>query len=105
MNFNSIYIEVTKALKNIPIHVVLFFCLAEYKNFLHFTPVNLLEHLSIIEKMCKIYTVLPKNNSHQFIYNCINLQICYNNHITLTLIILYLVVCSLFTYLEDEEKE
>ena len=33
--------------------------------------------------MCKIYSVLPKNNSHQLVYDCVNLQVCYNNHINL----------------------
>jgi len=34
-------------------------------------------------KICKIYTILPKNNPHQFGYNYVNLQVCYNNYVNL----------------------
>ena len=34
-------------------------------------------------KKCRIYIVLPKNDSHQSVYNCVNLQVCYGNHVNL----------------------
>ena len=28
-------------------------------------------------KICRIYTILLKNDPHQFVYNWVNLQVCY----------------------------
>ena len=33
--------------------------------------------------MYKIYKVLLKNDQHQFVYNCVNLQVYYNNYVNL----------------------
>ena len=33
--------------------------------------------------MCRIYTILLKNDTHQSVYNYINLQVCYSNYINL----------------------
>ena len=52
-----------------------------------------------IRKMCKFYTIFPKNDSHKSVYKCANLQFCNSNRI------LYFVVYSFFTYLENEERK
>lgn len=35
------------------------------------------------KKGYRIYTVLSKNDSHKSAYNCVNIQVCYSNHINL----------------------
>ena len=52
--------------------------------------------------MYKIYTILPKNDPHQSMYNYINLQSFYNN---CALLIFHLIVYSFFTYLEYKRRE
>ena len=35
------------------------------------------------KKKCKIYIVLPRNNQHQSVYNCINLLVYYRKCVNL----------------------
>lgn len=60
-----------------------------------------------ILKIYKIYTVLSKNDPHQFVYNYVNLPVCYSNSckFKLILFILFLIVYSFSMHFEDEGRK